>query len=102
LDEAERRSRATKPSDEADAGGALWRVVCCRTRTDALVVPAGGTRTGSTLSAARWLLVDGRVAVPGSWPGLDPYQSICRSSHDAFDPVIAALAARVAAIGLAT
>jgi hypothetical protein len=54
------------------------------------------------MSPARWLLADGCVAVPGSWLDLDPYQSICRSSQDAFDPVIAGLAARVAAIGLAT
>ncbi len=46
------------------------------------------------------LLVDSLLAA-APWLSLGPFEPLCRRSHDAFDAVIAALAARAAALGRA-
>jgi predicted nuclease with RNAse H fold len=52
-------------------------------------------RTGG---AGHGFLVDELVAA-APWLDLGPHEPLCRTSHDAFDAVIAAMAARAAALG---
>jgi predicted nuclease with RNAse H fold len=52
-------------------------------------------------TAALGHLVDGLLTA-APWLDMGPYEGLCRSSDDATDAVIAALAARAASVGLAT
>ncbi|MBL7260458.1 DUF429 domain-containing protein [Paractinoplanes lichenicola] len=57
----------------------------------------GLTHRGYKVSGHDALLDELLAAAP--WLDLGPYGELCRTSHDAFDAVIAALAARAAALG---
>jgi predicted nuclease with RNAse H fold len=48
--------------------------------------------------AGHGFLVD-ELTAAAPWLRLGPYEQLCRSSHDAFDAVVAALAARASALG---
>lgn len=56
---------------------------------------------GTAHTEARARLVDGLLAA-APWLTLGPYEDACRRSDHALDAVVAALAARAAALGLAT
>jgi hypothetical protein len=62
---------------------------CCR--------GAGSTASSSARRAGQSLRPELLAAAP--WLDLGSFEPLCRTSHDAFDAVIAALVARAAALG---